>query len=632
MREVKLPYRPHIDGLRAVAVLSVLGFHAFPHSIPAGFVGVDLFFVISGFLISGILFAEFGSAGSRGLAVIGRFYGRRIRRIFPSLLVVLAAGYAIGYATLLPNELAKLGSAGVAAAGFCLNLVLAQTTGYFATDALSQPLLHLWSLGVEEQFYLVWPLIIWAATRVRGRLLPITLFLATASFVWAIDKPKTVAAAAFFLPQYRLWELLIGSLAALAVRHRTARAPRALWRENLTAVLGWALIVAGFLWIRSESEVPNAWILLPTVGAAFVVTSDGRAWIHRRIVASPILVWLGLISYPLYLWHWPLLTFGRLASANGDGPGAKLLAMGGSIVLAWWTYVLVERPLRNPRQGKAKIGALGAAMTALAVVGLLLDRADGYPARFPPVIQALARFKYEPAVVWREGSYFITDRTPGIRFKQDPNEIDPRKPSLVLWGDSHAAGLYPGVQAVFSQHYNIVQRTIAGQPPYIGSASRSPGDEPTLTEEVVDTIRRIRPQVVMIEANWVLFGWKPIEQTIERLKADGVRHIVLVGPVPQWNGSLPQQVCNYMRQHRSAPIPMRLSTGLRPEPLEIDAAMRAMSARLGVQYISPCEILHDRDGYLVRLGDTPESFTAWDYGHLTAAGSVYLVSHFPMIE
>jgi peptidoglycan/LPS O-acetylase OafA/YrhL len=631
MREAKLPYRPHIDGLRAVAVFSVLVFHAFPQVFPAGFVGVDVFFVISGFLISGILLAEFGSPGSRGLAVIGNFYRRRVRRIFPSLIVVLVTCYALGYETLLPSELAKLGQMGAAAAAFCLNLVVAKDTGYFAPAAASQPLLHLWSLGIEEQFYLLWPLIIWVATRLRTRLLPVALFLASCSFVWTLDKPNSIAAAAFFLPQYRLWELLIGALAALAVLHRNSGAPRVAWRENFTAVSGWMLIGAGFVLIRGESDVPNAWMLLPTVGAALIATSDGSAWVHRRILSSPPLVWLGLISYPLYLWHWPLLTFGRLALTDGDSPISKVGLLAASIALAWLTYLLVERPLRDPRRAKTKLAFVAFAMCALAGFGLRIDRAEGFPSRFPPLIQALSRFKFDPRLPWRQDTYWLDPRVPGVRFKPDPNEIDPGKPSLVLWGDSHAAALYPGVKERFGQSYNIVQRTISGKAPFVGSKSGSTFGKLTLNELVLQTIQQIHPQIVILEANW-LDGWKPIETTIDRLKVAGVTHIVLVGPVPQWYGTLPQQACNFFRRHRSEPIPVRLSTGARPEPMEIDAALRTLSSRLGVQYISPCDILHNRDGYLVRLGDTPESFIAWDYGHLTTEGSVYLVSHFPPLN
>lgn len=632
MHEAKLSYRPHIDGLRAIAVLSVLVFHAFPEAFPAGFVGVDIFFVISGFLISGILFAAFAQPGSKGIAVIGGFYSRRIRRIFPALLVVLAACYLIGYETLLPIELKKLSLATMAAAGFCLNIVLSQDTGYFGTDAATHPLLHLWSLGVEEQFYLVWPLVIWLATRIRASLLPITLFLGTCSLVWTLEKPKSVEAAAFFLPQHRLWELLIGAVAALAVFRRGSVAQRPLWRENLYAIVGWVLVVAGFLRIRSASDIPNAWILLPTAGAAFVVSSDGRAWIHRRVLSTPLLVWIGLISYPLYLWHWPLLTFGRIALVGGDAPGMRVLILALSILLAWLTYATVETPLRNRRRSKTKVTFLATAMAALAALGFIIYRANGYPSRFPPLIQELSHFDYDPYASWREGTYFLTSRSVGVGFKNDPNEIDPRKPSLVLWGDSHAAGLYPGVQAVFGKKYNIVQRTIAGQPPYLGLEPRSASAQFSLNQEVFETIQRIRPQVVMLESNWVAFGWKPIETTVERLKAAGVGHIVLVGPVPQWNGSLLQQVCNYVRSHKSEPVPTRLTTGARSEPLEIDASMRALSTRLGIQYVSPCDILHDKDGYLVRLGDAPESFISWDYGHLMAAGSGYLVSHFPALK
>jgi peptidoglycan/LPS O-acetylase OafA/YrhL len=172
MHPAKPAYRPDIDGIRALAVLMVIVFHAFPAALGGGFIGVDIFFVISGFLISTILFAEFGRPDAGGLRVIGDFYSRRIRRIFPSLVVVLAACYALGFYRLLPDEFKRLGLHIAASAGFFQNLLLAREAGYFDYESFSKPLLHLWSLGIEEQFYLFWPLLIWLATSLRIRLLP----------------------------------------------------------------------------------------------------------------------------------------------------------------------------------------------------------------------------------------------------------------------------------------------------------------------------------------------------------------------------------------------------------------------------------------------------------------------------
>lgn len=218
MTSSKLPYRPHIDGLRAIAVLGVVGFHAFPSVVPGGFVGVDVFFVISGFLISGILFSDFAVAGSTGGQVIRNFYARRIRRIFPALIVVLLAVFVFGFITLLPQELRDLSRRLVGAAGFCSNFQSAGETSYFAQGPLSNPFLHLWSLAVEEQFYLLWPLVVWLLVRSKTRALPVVVFLAACSYFWNASKPQDSIDAAFFLPQMRMWELLMGAIAALISR------------------------------------------------------------------------------------------------------------------------------------------------------------------------------------------------------------------------------------------------------------------------------------------------------------------------------------------------------------------------------------------------------------------------------
>ena len=268
----KSEYRPSIDGLRAVAVLLVIGFHVFPKAIAGGFVGVDVFFVISGFLISTILYREFGSRDKNGGRVIAGFYGRRIKRIFPSLAVVLAACYVLGFKALFPEPFKALCQSIVASVGFCLNLVASRDTGYFAGDAASKPLLHIWSLGVEEQFYLVWPLVIWVTAKARIRLLPVVVFLAGCSFFMNYYRMGASAAESFYLPQMRFWELSIGSIAAIAYPIAGAllapgpevpsnppgdRSRWARWLPHAIPVVGICLIGAGALFVKKGVQHPR---------------------------------------------------------------------------------------------------------------------------------------------------------------------------------------------------------------------------------------------------------------------------------------------------------------------------------------------------------------------------------------
>ncbi|MES2481134.1 MAG: acyltransferase, partial [Pseudomonadota bacterium] len=310
-----------------MAVLSVVVFHAFPGAIWGGFIGVDVFFVISGFLISTIIFENL----AQGTFSFTTFYARRIKRIFPALLLVLAASLAFGWFALFSQEYQQLGRHIAAGAGFVANLVLRGEAGYFDNSAETKPMLHLWSLGVEEQFYIVWPLVVWLAWRLRLRLGLITLVMAALSFALCVKGVRSDAVAAFYSPLTRFWELLFGTLLAwLMLEGKKAESPGAgtPWQRlagflagdrraghTLSDALsfgGLLLLVVGFWGIRKSFSFPGAWALLPVLGATLIIAAGPQAWVNRTLLSHRLAVWFGLISFPLYLWHWPLLSFARV--------------------------------------------------------------------------------------------------------------------------------------------------------------------------------------------------------------------------------------------------------------------------------------------------------------------------------
>ena len=320
-----LHYRADIDGLRAIAVLLVIGFHATPNRISGGYIGVDIFFVISGFLITGLLLKTLEAKKFSFL----EFYRRRIRRIFPALIVVLAACFAAGWYFLLPAEFESLGKNLVGSATFSSNFVLLGDTGYFDDQSSHQnPLLHLWSLAVEEQFYILWPALLWLAFARGLSIAIVAVSLFVVSFAWNINEAGTPAG--FFLPGPRAWELMLGAvIAALASpgdrarfdqlfrpirsalnRRTSAHLVAVIMNRELRALLGAGLIATTALMLDGASQFPGWWALLPTLGTALIITADG-AWFNRAILSHRFAVQLGLMSYPLYLWHWPLLSFGK---------------------------------------------------------------------------------------------------------------------------------------------------------------------------------------------------------------------------------------------------------------------------------------------------------------------------------
>ena len=380
-------YRPDIDGLRAVAVLSVVIYHASPYTLKGGFAGVDVFFVISGFLISTIIFENLHRASFS----FGEFYARRVRRIFPALFAVLVACYAAGWYVLLADEFSQLGKHIVAGAGFVSNVVLWRESGYFDTIAETKPLLHLWSLGVEEQFYIAWPLLLWVVWKRRLGFIATALIIALASFVMNVMNVRLHQAATFYLPMTRLWELLTGSVLAWIVLNRqgvrletgnrfgewlgSLVETKTRWLDhpvvtNLMSCAGAALLAYGFWRMNKGVAFPGKWALLPVVGTALVMFAGPRALINRWVLSNRVAVWFGVISYPLYLWHWPLLSFARIVEGGTPALNTRRLCVVAAVALAWLTYRLIERPIRFGGHSRVKVAAMATLMTLMGAVGV----------------------------------------------------------------------------------------------------------------------------------------------------------------------------------------------------------------------------------------------------------------------
>ena len=335
-------YRPDIDGLRAIAVLSVVLFHGFPQTFRGGFIGVDVFFVLSGYLISRIIFEQL----NQGTFNFLDFYARRIKRIFPALVIVLAAAYIAGWFTLLADEYGQLGAHIAAGAGFISNFVLWRESGYFDHSAHTKPLLHLWSLGIEEQFYIVWPLLLWLASKFRLSLFLLTVIVAALSFYLNITQIQNDVVAAFYSPQTRIWELLLGSIlawysfnkkdglvAVVMFLEQKCRRPEAVvdqvrlraCMKNVLSCLGFTLLIYSLIRFNRDLQFPGKWAAIPVLGTALILAAGPLAWLNEKILSNKILVWFGLISYPLYLWHWPLLSFAWIVEA---GPPSAFTRIG----------------------------------------------------------------------------------------------------------------------------------------------------------------------------------------------------------------------------------------------------------------------------------------------------------------
>ncbi|WP_412179685.1 acyltransferase family protein [Variovorax paradoxus] len=432
-------YRADIDGLRAVAVLAVVFFHAFPRAVPGGFIGVDVFFVISGFLITSILLR----AQAEGRFSYRDFYARRVRRIFPALLLVLAAVLAFGWWVLLDDEFRTLGRQAGGGAFFVANLVFWREAGYFDAAAELKPLLHLWSLGIEEQFYLLWPVLIALSWRRRWPLLRVLWLVAIASFAINVLGIHSHRGASFYSPLSRAWELAAGGIVA-CLQLRPGRAPPAGWRAHLLSLAGAALIALGLATVRADKAFPGGWALLPVAGAACCIAAGGGGVLNRRLLSNRVLVWIGLLSYPLYLWHWPVLSFLRIVlprephELTGLAASVRVAALAASLLLAAATHGWLERRLRA-RAGGATVRWLGAGMVLVALAGCAVQA--GLPARLHgPALQrmadAAADRDYHDGPTTGELGPFVTYR------------IGEGAHKVLLIGDSHVMQYAPRAAAL----------------------------------------------------------------------------------------------------------------------------------------------------------------------------------------
>jgi peptidoglycan/LPS O-acetylase OafA/YrhL len=491
--KLSLPsYRAEIDGLRALAVLSVIAYHAFPEYARGGFTGVDVFFVISGYLISLILFKSL-NGGSFSFA---DFYARRVRRIFPALAVVLAASYLFGWFFLFPSELAQLGKHIASSAGFVQNLTLWSESGYFDTSSSSKALLHLWSLGVEEQFYILWPVLLWLAWRRKLKVLAVILTVSIASFAFNLWMTQHDATGAFYLPLSRFWELLAGGALAWRVAQNEAsqsdpgpqklesatRARLRAFAPHLLSAFGLLLLLFAVWKTERGAGFPGAWATIPVLGAVSIIAAGPRAWINRYLLANPVIVWIGLISYPLYLWHWPLLSYARIIYGETPSLQARFLLIAIALILSWLTYQLIERPIRFNRRGISFVPALASIMVVVGLAGYLTFRLNGLSYR--PVAQnaLLQGYQWPPLKNWDPKCGGI------VQLKPDSYcEISSTyPPSVAIIGDSHANALFDYFSAYFGREQRgVINLGKGGCPAFLG-VERDNSSCPLVENTVID--------------------------------------------------------------------------------------------------------------------------------------------------
>lgn len=629
-------YRPDIDGLRAIAVTLVLIFHAFPESLPGGFVGVDVFFVISGYLISGLIFADLQK---KRFSFVD-FYARRIRRIFPALILVLTVSSLLGWFLLLPDEYSQLGKHVAGGGGFVSNFVLLGEAGYFDSEAELKPLLHLWSLGIEEQFYFIWPVLLFFAWGRRWAPLGLILLVLAASFGLNIDRVHEHATSTYYLPFTRFWELMIGCalayLSPLAHERQwfTSERPLSLvLLRNGASLAGLAAIVAAAVVIDKERAFPGWWALLPTLGTFLLIAAGPVAWINRIVLAHPLMVSVGLISFPLYLWHWPLLSFPRLTSVDPPSPELRAAALGLSFLLAWLTYRCIERPIRFGSRPARVVPILAGLMAVLVATGYGTFLADGIASRMKDKADYSAFFgwnytmSHNLMVEDRHECNFYDIINHRIKPAIDSSCYTPQSDNVVfLWGDSHAQHLNYGLRESLPGDVSLLQVGSSGcTPSAVDRDNDALGTCNRANRFAMEKIAAIKPDTVIL-AQSVDHQNNDFGGLATRLQEAGVDNIVLIGPVPQWQPSLYKLI---LKNYWGA-VPSRLNHHLRQSVFTTDRIMKERyRGSLQISYISLVDRLCNSEGCLTYLDGNPkEGLITYDYGHFTLPASRYVVQNF----
>jgi peptidoglycan/LPS O-acetylase OafA/YrhL len=602
-----LKHRTDIEGLRGLAVLAVFAGHLGLTGAPGGFVGVDVFFVVSGFVIAQVV----ARRQAEGRFSLVDFWERRTRRLMPAALVVIAATTAMACFHMFPDELMTYAGSSLSTLAFAANLWFWQTIDYFAAPPDMHPLLHAWSLGVEEQFYIVFPLLMLAFWRWFPKAVkPVLGLVALVSFGIGVWWARDHVSAAFYLPVGRAWELLLGVLLALGA----FPVPSSRLVRSGMGALGLGLILWAMATYQPWTAMPGTAAIAPCLGALLMLAA-GEDTPTGALISIPPLRFYGAISYSLYLWHWPLISFQRMMFGEQAGPLAVLAVFALAVLLATLSWRFIETPIRDRRDGLSTgrfylVAAIATLLVAAPSVVILAT--GGLPARFSPKVYAIA----QSAVRTERRNEACLPNPDGPLTDWPAGCLDPAadRPNWMLIGDSHANHLWFGLSQAHPG-INLMQATVSNCRMTIAPADGATAQCRRLADRLFGEILTASPpQRVYLAGLWRPGDEAAVAETLAWLKAHDIEAI-LIGPAPTYEQSVPRLLA--LAEHLGQPdLPYhrRLPDAERMEP-----KMAAVARQSGVGYLSILRAICPRG--LCEL-TTPEGRPMqWDEGHLSRDGS-----------
>lgn len=638
-----LIYRKDIDGLRAVAVLFVVFFHAFPLLFTGGFIGVDIFFVISGFLISSIIIANL----TNNSFSFTNFYSRRTRRLAPALILILIFSLVVGVFFLQNDEFKQLLKHTLSGVTFTSNLVFWNEAGYFDTSADSKPLLHLWSLAIEEQFYLIWPLTLFIFYKYRkSNFIFIFSFIITLSFTINLIFSYNSPVSAFFALQSRFWEFLFGAFLALLkpLSSHTSNI-KTINLQNFLSFLGCLLILFGFIFITKQSLFPGWLVLLPVLGTALLIFAGSDAYINKYFLSNNFLAYIGLLSYPLYLWHWPLLSFARIINSDVPSVSSRLILLFIAFVLSSLTYHLVEKPIRSAKNSRLITLIL---IIILISIGIYATWQYRLKNDIPTIVDSTTKIEFESYYLPTDGSQTLNRFENQFRHECNFYQVDkfyegkstniPKSSidkscyepdgtsthSIFIWGDSHAQMLNYGLRNNLPNDWQIFQVASSGCHPNPDITQDSDNNYCTRSNWLaLKTIQSNNIKTVIV-AQSVNHDSAQMNRIATKLESLGVEKIIFIGSSPRWTDFLPRIIL----RHLWPELPERTLVGVDKEVIHKNMIVkRNFNHSKNRIFIDVIGLFCNEQGCLTRIGkDKNSELTSWDFGHLTQSASDYLAS------
>ncbi|MBK86314.1 MAG: hypothetical protein CMC86_03840 [Flavobacteriaceae bacterium] len=612
-------YRPEIDGLRAMAILPVVFFHLGWPLFNGGYIGVDIFFVISGYLISTLIIKEIDS---KKFSIL-KFYERRIRRIFPALFLVTVVTMLIGWFLMLPSDFKALSQSVFSVSIFSSNIFFWLTNPYFSPPADLQPLLHTWSLSVEEQFYLLYPALVLLCLRLG--FIFFVVCLCTIFFSSFLSQYLVIfeqASWQFYLIISRAWELIFGVLIAILLYKAKPNFSNTL--KEIGSIIGFVILSSSFLIFDENTHHPSIWTFLPVFGTGLIIVFCTKETALYKILSLKPIVSIGLISYSLYLWHFPIISFTKYSQLQELSFYQSIFIFIFSLVISYISWRFFEKKFRDFKIISTKVVFIFATVGSifLASIGLVGHFNNGFDNRLSSEQSKLLNIK--------SLKKFNKQLRTGICFLEDGQSVDGFNKNcssgeILLWGDSHAAALFEGLNKISA----VSQFTSSGCPAIFNIVLADNRNCGKLNNEIFSKIKSNKYEYIILHANWIRHGYGNYEIYLKNtLKKIGNNwkeaNIIIIGSTPQWFNSLPKYiVLNDLSINEIAKNGGYVKTDL-DELLVADKLIKKIVQELNMENIKFFPVLDRYCKDSKCLGIDPNSannLLFWDYGHLTERGS-----------